>query len=383
MLTLLMIGLRISTASEFDSESTPSVCSEPLGADFCTSPDTSGGYDCWAGSSGEKCTCVSGTAELTGQKTHWQVRAFPPSPGRPLSACPPPAPLPTAPSTPAAGRNLLRVRVLQGRQFGRGVRRLRRRRRHRRHHPRWAVHYRALSRRRLRYHRLLLRLFRMPLESVAHAVAPGAAVWGLDAADGGRSADGSGTAGHRSAVRRAAGTGDRSAVSSRSGLRLPAGRKLRRRLRSGNRDSLPPGDSVSPARRPAAYAYGGGAGDGRRPAAYGDGAGGGHADALVREPTSGFSTQCQPRLKEAPTAVPLRCCFEVWALGFHAVGSRVEKTDMSAQAAAPAAGGRPAGAGAGFIYRFYILCGSPVGAASCVCVVSRCALFVCFGRVSV
>ena len=49
-----------------DEETDLSSCT----ATACTSPDGEGGFDCWAGSAIEPCTCSSGDARPTGE-TQW------------------------------------------------------------------------------------------------------------------------------------------------------------------------------------------------------------------------------------------------------------------------------------------------------------------------
>jgi hypothetical protein len=49
-----------------------SLTSGTCSTSYCTSPDGSGGYDCYAGSSVEPCTCSQGTASTTGATTQYQ-----------------------------------------------------------------------------------------------------------------------------------------------------------------------------------------------------------------------------------------------------------------------------------------------------------------------
>jgi len=45
--------------------------------EYCTSPDTSGGHDCWAGSTNEPCSCSSGkTAHVTGAETEYEGKTY-------------------------------------------------------------------------------------------------------------------------------------------------------------------------------------------------------------------------------------------------------------------------------------------------------------------
>jgi len=44
--------------------------------DWCTSPDTIGGYDCWAGSSVEPCTCSTGKAKETGESGEYMGQTY-------------------------------------------------------------------------------------------------------------------------------------------------------------------------------------------------------------------------------------------------------------------------------------------------------------------
>mgnify|MGYP001336284636 CR=1 FL=1 len=44
--------------------------------DRCTSPDGQGGYDCWAGSESEACTCSKGDARETGQKIEYDGTTY-------------------------------------------------------------------------------------------------------------------------------------------------------------------------------------------------------------------------------------------------------------------------------------------------------------------
>ena len=44
--------------------------------DWCTSPDGHGGYDCWAGSSAEPCTCMEGKAKETGKSLEHEGRTY-------------------------------------------------------------------------------------------------------------------------------------------------------------------------------------------------------------------------------------------------------------------------------------------------------------------
>ena len=44
--------------------------------DHCTSPDAIGGYDCWAGSSVEPCTCSEGKAKETGESGEYMGQTY-------------------------------------------------------------------------------------------------------------------------------------------------------------------------------------------------------------------------------------------------------------------------------------------------------------------
>jgi Mg-chelatase subunit ChlD len=44
--------------------------------DWCTSPDSIGGYDCWAGSSVEPCTCSTGKAKETGESVEYMGQTY-------------------------------------------------------------------------------------------------------------------------------------------------------------------------------------------------------------------------------------------------------------------------------------------------------------------
>ena len=70
LLALLLGVLGISPAT-FAAEQQ---CSQPLGAQYCTSPAAGSGKDCWAGSKSEPCTCSSGAAQLTGNQGDYQVK---------------------------------------------------------------------------------------------------------------------------------------------------------------------------------------------------------------------------------------------------------------------------------------------------------------------
>ena len=43
---------------------------------YCTSPSDDGGYDCWAGSEGEPCTCSEGEARETGSTLEWEGQTY-------------------------------------------------------------------------------------------------------------------------------------------------------------------------------------------------------------------------------------------------------------------------------------------------------------------
>ena len=40
---------------------------------YCTSPDGMGGYNCWAGTDVERCTCSRGSARMTGNSEYYEV----------------------------------------------------------------------------------------------------------------------------------------------------------------------------------------------------------------------------------------------------------------------------------------------------------------------
>ena len=65
LLLLLLVGMLLLNANA-QEETDVSSCT----ATACTSPDGEGGFDCWAGSAIEPCTCSSGEARPTGE-TRW------------------------------------------------------------------------------------------------------------------------------------------------------------------------------------------------------------------------------------------------------------------------------------------------------------------------
>ncbi|CAL6326891.1 unnamed protein product [Bathycoccus prasinos] len=54
----------------------PRAISSGCNKDWCTSPDAIGGYDCWAGSSVEPCTCSTGKAKETGENTEYMGQTY-------------------------------------------------------------------------------------------------------------------------------------------------------------------------------------------------------------------------------------------------------------------------------------------------------------------
>ena len=54
----------------------PRAISAGCNKDHCTSPDAIGGYDCWAGSSVEPCTCSEGKAKETGENTEYMGQTY-------------------------------------------------------------------------------------------------------------------------------------------------------------------------------------------------------------------------------------------------------------------------------------------------------------------
>jgi len=66
LLLLFVLGMMSLPVRAQDEETDLSSCT----ATACTSPDGEGGFDCWAGSAIEPCTCSSGEARPTGE-TAW------------------------------------------------------------------------------------------------------------------------------------------------------------------------------------------------------------------------------------------------------------------------------------------------------------------------
>ena len=54
----------------------PRAISAGCNKDWCTSPDAIGGYDCWAGSSVEPCTCSEGKAKETGGSEEYMGQTY-------------------------------------------------------------------------------------------------------------------------------------------------------------------------------------------------------------------------------------------------------------------------------------------------------------------
>ena len=54
----------------------PRAISAGCNKDHCTSPDAIGGYDCWAGSSVEPCTCSEGKAKETGGSEEYMGQTY-------------------------------------------------------------------------------------------------------------------------------------------------------------------------------------------------------------------------------------------------------------------------------------------------------------------
>ena len=54
----------------------PRAISSGCNKDWCTSPDAIGGYDCWAGSSVEPCTCSTGKAKETGESGEYMGQTY-------------------------------------------------------------------------------------------------------------------------------------------------------------------------------------------------------------------------------------------------------------------------------------------------------------------
>jgi len=63
---------RAVSALTSDDESDTGLCT----SDWCTSPDGEGGYDCWAGSPTEGCTCEEGKARETGRSIEHEGRTY-------------------------------------------------------------------------------------------------------------------------------------------------------------------------------------------------------------------------------------------------------------------------------------------------------------------
>jgi len=68
----LLFRVVVSANLTSDDESDTGLCT----SDWCTSPDGEGGYDCWAGSPTEGCTCEEGKARETGRSIEHEGRTY-------------------------------------------------------------------------------------------------------------------------------------------------------------------------------------------------------------------------------------------------------------------------------------------------------------------